>query len=92
MRILPEVLSGDKRICLAISEPFGASDVANLRTTAVRDGDFYIVNGSKKWITGGMTADYFTTAVRTGGKGHAGLSMILIERGMPGFTIRPLPT
>ena len=90
--ILPLVLKGEKRICLAISEPFGASDVANLRTTAVRDGDFYVVNGAKKWITGGLTADYYTTAVRTGGKGAKGLSMLLIERNTPGFKMKSLPT
>ena len=90
--ILPLVLKGEKRICLAVSEPFGASDVANLRTTAVRDGDYYIVNGAKKWITGGCTADYFTTAVRTGGKGAKGLSMLLIERNTPGFKMKSLPT
>ena len=88
--IIPAVLSGEKRICLAISEPFGASDVANLRTTAKLEGDFYIVNGAKKWISGGLTADYFTTAVRTGGKGVKGLSMLLIERNAPGFKIKPM--
>ena len=63
-----------------------------MRTTAVRDGDYYIVNGAKKWITGGLTADYYTTAVRTGGKGAKGLSMLLIERNTPGFKIKSLPT
>ena len=52
--IIPDVLKGEKRICIAISEPFGASDVANLKTTAKRESDFYIVNGCKKWITGGI--------------------------------------
>lgn len=85
-------MRGEKRICLAISEPFGASDVANLKTLAKKEGDFYIVNGIKKWITGGYIADYFTTAVRTGGPGMKGLSMLLIERNTPGFKIKPMNT
>merc|ERR1719199_1140135 len=77
------VLTQDKQSCLAISEPFAGSDVAGVRTTAEKtpDGEFYIVNGVKKWITEGMTADYFVTAVRTGGKGAKGISLLLIERG-----------
>ncbi len=85
-------MKGEKRICLAISEAYGASDVANLKTSALKNGDFYIVNGAKKWITGGTTADYFTTAVRTGGKGAKGLSMLLIEKNTPGFKVKPMPT
>ena len=85
-------MSGEKRISLAISEPFGASDVANLKTTAKKEGDFYVVNGCKKWITGALTADYFCTAVRTGGKGYSGLSMLVIERNTPGFIIKNLET
>mmetsp|Transcript_12882 Transcript_12882/g.29153 ORF Transcript_12882/g.29153 Transcript_12882/m.29153 type:complete len:525 (-) Transcript_12882:81-1655(-) len=82
-RVGKEVLSGQKRICLAITEPNAGSDVANLLTTAVKtpDGKHYIVNGAKKWITGGCQSQYFTTAVRTGGKGAKGVSMLLIERG-----------
>ena len=53
-KVCRDVVTGKKNICLAISEPFAGSDVAGLKTTAVRDGDFYIVNGMKKWITGGM--------------------------------------
>ena len=68
-RILPEVLSGEKISALAITEPSGGSDVANLRTTARREGDHYVVNGSKMFITSGVRADYFTVAVRTGGPG-----------------------
>eukprot|EP00457_Paulinella_chromatophora_P004820 gb/GEZN01004833.1/.p1 GENE.gb/GEZN01004833.1/~~gb/GEZN01004833.1/.p1 ORF type:complete len:524 (-),score=71.08 gb/GEZN01004833.1/:290-1861(-) len=80
--ILPLLLKGEKKICLAISEPFAGSDVANIKTTAVKTpcGKFYEVNGVKKWITGGQDSDYFVTAVRTGGKGIPGISMLLIER------------
>jgi len=87
-----DVVSGKKHIALAISEPWAGSDVAGLRTTAVRDGDFYVVSGSKKWITGGLTADYFTVAVRTGGPGMGGISLILLEKSMPGVNIRRMQT
>lgn len=86
-RICPDVLAGRKIQCLAITEPGAGSDVANLRTRAVRDGDHYIVNGSKIFITSGVNADYYTVAVRTGGEGYAGISLMLIEKGMPGFTV-----
>lgn len=79
----PKLLRGDKWSALAISEPFAGSDVAAVRTTASKtpDGKFYVVNGIKKWITEGMYADYFVTAVRTGAAGNKGMSMLLIERG-----------
>jgi len=82
-RVLPEVLRGEKRICLAISEPAAGSDVAGMLTTAAKtpDGKHYIVNGVKKWITNGMFADYFVTAVRTG-TGRGGISMLFISRDM----------
>ncbi|KPI39756.1 Acyl-CoA dehydrogenase [Cyphellophora attinorum] len=73
-RILPGILSGDKRICLAITEPDAGSDLSE-------DGKHFIVNGEKKWITNGIWCDYFTTAVRTGGPGMSGVSLLLIERG-----------
>lgn len=81
-KVAKEVLLGEKRICLAISEASGGSDVANLQTTAVlsEDGSHYIVNGEKKWITNGMDCQYFVTAVRTGGPGAGGVSLLLIER------------
>ena len=85
-RIAPEVLSGDKLIALAITEPSGGSDVAQLKTRAERVGNKYVVNGSKMFITTGMRADYYTVAVRTGGPGMAGVSLMLIEKGMAGFT------
>lgn len=89
-RVAPEVLAGEKIICLAITEPSGGSDVANLKTRAVRDGDDYIVNGSKMFITGGLRADYYTVAVRTGGEGAGGVSLLLIERDRAGFTRSPI--
>mmetsp|Transcript_16523 Transcript_16523/g.23184 ORF Transcript_16523/g.23184 Transcript_16523/m.23184 type:complete len:524 (-) Transcript_16523:69-1640(-) len=85
-KVLPQLLLGEKRICLAISEPFAGSDVANIKTTATKtaDGKHFQVTGIKKWITGGLDSDYFVTAVRTGGKGMGGISLLLVERG-PGL-------
>jgi acyl-CoA dehydrogenase len=85
-RVLPEVLSGRKISALAITEPSGGSDVANLRTRARRDGDHYIVNGEKTFITSGVRADYLTVAVRTGGEGASGVSLLLIEGDTPGLS------
>ncbi|WP_439100432.1 acyl-CoA dehydrogenase family protein [Congregibacter sp.] len=84
--IAPPVLAGEKHISLGITEPGGGSDVARLRTTAVRDGDHYIVNGSKTYITGGMRANWVSTAVRTGGEGAGGVSMLLIPTDSEGFS------
>lgn len=91
-KIFPEILSGQKRICLAVTEPACGSDVRNLTTTAEKtpDGKHYIVNGEKKWITNGMFSDYFMTAVRTGGPGAEGISMLLIPRS-EGLRTRPVP-
>ncbi|MBV7552237.1 acyl-CoA dehydrogenase family protein [Pseudomonas sp. PDM28] len=86
-RVLPQVLSGEKISALAITEPGGGSDVANLQTRAVRNGDFYRVNGSKTFITSGVRADFYTVAVRTGEPGFSGISLLLIEKGTPGFTV-----
>jgi acyl-CoA dehydrogenase len=86
VRVLPPVLAGEKISALAITEPSGGSDVANLRTTARRDGDAYVVNGSKIFITSGVNADFFTVAVRTGGPGIGGISLLVIERDRAGFT------
>jgi acyl-CoA dehydrogenase len=85
-RVLPEVLSGRKISALAITEPGGGSDVANLRTRARRDGDHYVVNGEKTFITSGVRADYLTVAVRTGGEGASGVSLLLIEGDTPGLS------
>ena len=86
-RVVPQVLSGEKISALAITEPGGGSDVANLQTRAMRDGDFYRVSGSKTFITSGVRADFYTVAVRTGEPGFAGISLLLIEKGTPGFTV-----
>ncbi|TLW94859.1 acyl-CoA dehydrogenase [Saccharomonospora piscinae] len=72
---------------LAITEPGGGSDVASLRTTAVRDGEHYVVNGAKTFVTSGCRADFVTTAVRTGEPGAHGLSLLVIEKGTPGFAV-----
>uniref|UniRef100_Q07PE4 Acyl-CoA dehydrogenase domain protein n=1 Tax=Rhodopseudomonas palustris (strain BisA53) TaxID=316055 RepID=Q07PE4_RHOP5 len=89
-RVLPEIISGKKISALAITEPSGGSDVANLRTSAKRDGDDYVVNGEKTFITSGMRADYITTAVRTGGPGPGGVSLLVIPGDTPGLTRTPL--
>jgi acyl-CoA dehydrogenase len=85
-RALPQIIAGEKISALAITEPNGGSDVANLRTTARRDGDHYIVNGEKTFITSGMRADWLTVAVRTGGAGPGGVSMLLIPGDTPGLS------
>lgn len=86
-RIVPQVLAGEKIMALAVTEPSGGSDVASLKTRAVRDGDHYRVTGSKTFITSGVRADYYTVAVRTGGEGYGGVSLLLVEKGTPGFTV-----
>ncbi|WP_090852118.1 acyl-CoA dehydrogenase family protein [Nocardioides lianchengensis] len=86
-RFVRPTLAGETIGSLAITEPGGGSDVANLRTTARREGDEYVVNGTKTFITSGVRADFVTTAVRTGGPGHAGISLLVIEKGTPGFTV-----
>ncbi len=86
-RFVEPVLRGEKVAALAITEPGGGSDVASLATKAVRDGDHYVVTGAKTFITSGTRADFVTTAVRTGGPQHGGISLLVIERGTPGFTV-----
>ena len=85
-RVAPPVLAGDKLIALCVTEPSGGSDVANIKTRAVRRGDHYVVNGEKTYITTGMRADYLTVAVRTGGDGAGGLSFLLIDADSKGVT------
>lgn len=80
-------LRGELIGSLAITEPGGGSDVGHLRTTAVRDGDVYVVNGSKTYITSAVRGDYVVAAVRTGGPGAAGISMMVIEKGAAGFEV-----
>lgn len=84
-RVVPDVLAGKKIISLGVTEPSGGSDVANLKTRAEKRGDKYIVNGSKTFISNAMRADYFTVAVRTGGPGMGGISLLLMEPSMKGF-------
>lgn len=93
-KVVRDVVQGRKFIALAISEPYAGSDVASIRTTAKKtpDGKYYVVNGLKKWITGGLWADYYTTAVRTGGDGMGGISLLLLERNMPGISVRKMET
>lgn len=86
-RFVRPALAGEKIGALGVTEPDAGSDVASLRTTAVRDGDHYVVNGAKTFITSGVRADFVTTAVRTGGPGYGGISLLVIERGTPGFTV-----
>ncbi|SEH65724.1 acyl-CoA dehydrogenase [Mycolicibacterium rutilum] len=80
-------LRGEKIGSLAITEPGGGSDVGHLTTRAVRDGDHYIVNGAKTYITSGVRADYVVTAVRTGGPGAAGVSLLVVDKDTPGFEV-----
>jgi acyl-CoA dehydrogenase len=91
-RVLPPVLAGERISALAITEPSGGSDVAALRTTAVRDGDHYVVNGEKTFITSGMRADFLTVAVRTdpGADAARGLSLLLVDGDVPGLRRSPL--
>jgi acyl-CoA dehydrogenase len=90
-RFVAPVLAGEKVAALGITEPSGGSDVASLRTSARREGDEYIVNGSKTFITSGMRADFLTVAVRTGGPGIGGISLLVVEADQtPGFSRTPL--
>ena len=86
-RFVRPTLAGDSIGSLAITEPGGGSDVANLRTTAVREGETYVVNGATTFITSGVRADFVTTAARTGGPGYGGVSLLVIEKGTPGFEV-----
>lgn len=84
--VVPPVLAGEKRISLAVTEPEAGSDVAQLQTKARQEGDHYVVNGSKTYITGGMNANWFTTAVRTADAGASGVSALLIPADLPGVS------
>jgi acyl-CoA dehydrogenase len=89
-RYVAPALAGELIGSLAITEPGGGSDVSHLRTTAVRDGDHYVVNGAKTFITSGVRADFVTTAVRTGGDdlpGASGISLIVIDKNTAGFEV-----
>jgi acyl-CoA dehydrogenase len=80
-------LRGEKIGALAITEPGGGSDVGHLTTRAERDGDEYVIDGAKTYITSGFRADYVVTAARTGGPGAAGVSLIVVDKGTPGFEV-----
>jgi citronellyl-CoA dehydrogenase len=84
---LAPAIRGERIAALAVSEPDAGSDVAAIRTTARRDGDDLVVNGSKMWITNGARADFLTMAVRTGGEGHEGLSLLLFPTDTRGFQV-----
>ena len=85
-RVVPDVLAGRKIAALAITEPGGGSDVSRLRTTARLDGDHYVIDGEKVFITSGLRADWLTVAVRTGDPGAAGLSLIAVPGDTPGLS------
>ncbi|KAJ9646674.1 hypothetical protein H2204_000366 [Knufia peltigerae] len=89
-RWLPGVLKGETSFCLGATEPTGGSDLANLKTTARKtaDGRHYVVNGHKKWITLAMDCSHMTTAVRTGGPGAGGISVLVIDTKSPGISMR----
>ena len=90
-RYVRPTLAGEMIGSLGVTEPGGGSDVANIRTRAAKDGNEFVVNGAKMFITSGVRADFVTTAVRTGGDGYAGISLIVIDKNTPGFTVsRPL--
>ena len=89
-RIVPDVLAGRKIAALAITEPGGGSDVARLACTARREGEVWIINGEKTFITSGVRADWITVAVRTGAKGEGGISLIAVPGDAPGLTRTPL--
>ena len=90
-RFVPPVLGGEKIAALAITEPGAGSDVAGTRTSAVLDGDAYVLNGAKTFITSGVRADLVTVLARTGEDRHGGLSLFVVEKSTPGFTVgRPL--
>jgi alkylation response protein AidB-like acyl-CoA dehydrogenase len=87
-RWLPGVARGELRFCLGITEPDAGSDVANIQTTAKREGHHWVVNGAKKWITNGIWCDFCTAAVRTGGPHHGGISLLVVPLKVKGATTR----
>ncbi len=84
---LAPALAGEKIAALGVSEPGCGSDVASIKTTARRDGDDYVINGSKMWITNGTRADFITLAVRTGGPGYEGISLVTFPTDVKGFQV-----
>ena len=90
-RVLGDIIAGRKGSSLGVTEPGGGSDVANLQTSARPDGNHWVLNGSKTFITCGMTSDCFVVAARTGGPGLTGISLFFVEAGMEGFSRSALP-
>jgi citronellyl-CoA dehydrogenase len=84
---LEPALKGEKIAALGVSEPGAGSDVANIKTTARRDGDDYVINGSKMWITNGTRADFITLGVRTGEEGYGGISLVTFPTDVKGFSV-----
>ncbi|KAI1334129.1 acyl-CoA dehydrogenase [Xylariaceae sp. FL0016] len=91
-RWLPRLFTREVNFCLGITEPSGGSDVGNIKTTATKsaDGSHYIVNGTKKWITGAQWATHMTAAVRTGGPGYAGISLLVVPLRVPGIAVEKI--
>jgi alkylation response protein AidB-like acyl-CoA dehydrogenase len=91
--IVPKIIDGRVKLALAMSEPGTGSDVAGIKTTAVRNDDGYVLNGNKVWITCAHVADYLVVVAKTDlqAKRHHGMSVLLVDAKAPGVTIRPLP-
>jgi len=89
-RCLKDIVEGRAQSSLGITEPGGGSDVARMKTTAKRDGNHWVLNGSKTFITGGMQSDYFVIGARTGGSGLSGISLFFIDADTEGFSRTPL--
>ena len=90
-KYLSASISGEKIGCLCVTEPFGGSDVAGMKTTAVKEGDFYTINGSKTFITNGVYSDYLIVAAKTDPSSkHAGMSIFIIDRETPGISATKL--
>merc|ERR1712166_242213 len=92
--IARKIIAGHGGIAITLTEPQGGSDLANIQTSAVKtaDGKHYRINGNKKFITGGLCVDYFSTIVRTGAPGHKGLSIIIVPRNAPGVSVKKIST
>ncbi|WP_267618414.1 acyl-CoA dehydrogenase family protein [Gordonia bronchialis] len=84
-RWLPGVVAGETVLAIAMTEPGAGSDLTGIRTTAVRDGDHYLVNGSKTFISNGRNGDLFVVAARTSPEKHKGLTLLVVEADTPGF-------
>ncbi|TKR53577.1 acyl-CoA dehydrogenase [Allopusillimonas ginsengisoli] len=92
-RHMPDIIAGKKIAAVAMTEPDAGSDLASMRTTARRDGDFYVLNGAKTYITNGIYGDVYFVAAKTGtsGRGHHDISMFIVEKDTPGFSVaKPL--